>query len=96
MQPLRCELGENLVGLGGMKKPSIINKFQVVYREEEDWFIATVPQLPGCHTQGKTLAQAEERITEAIEVYLESLATCHAPLPKKEQRVFLSSVLVRG
>ena len=69
--------------------------FQVVYREEDGWFIATVPELPGCHTQGKTLAQAESRITEAIEVYLESLASHRTSLPKKEQRVFVSSVMIQ-
>lgn len=79
-----------------MKKHSLTRTFHVVYREERGWFIATVPELPGCHTQGKTLAQAEERITEAIEVYLESLIAHHAKLPKKKQRVFFSSVMVRG
>ncbi|HBL39533.1 TPA: HicB family protein [Candidatus Uhrbacteria bacterium] len=78
-----------------MKKLFTANRnFHVIYREEHDWFIATVPELPGCHTQGKTLHQAEQRITEAIEVYLESLVAHKETLPKKEQRVFLSSVMV--
>lgn len=75
---------------------SIVQQFHVVYREEDGWFIATVPALPGCHTQGKTLAQTEKRITEAIEVYLESQVAHHERLPQKEKRVFLSSVLVNS
>ena len=79
-----------------MKKAfSVARNFQVVYREEDGWFIATVPELPGCHTQGKTLAQTESRITEAIEVYLESLAIHRTHLPRKEQCVFVSSVMIR-
>lgn len=79
-----------------MKKVISTRTFHVVYREEGGWFIATVPELPGCHTQGKTLSQAEERIKEAIEVYLESLVLHRKALPKKEQKVFLSSVMIRG
>ena len=76
---------------------SVVRKFQVVYRETDDgWFIATVPALPGCHTQGKSLAQTEKRITEAIETYLESLVAHKEPVPKKDQRVFVSSVLVQA
>ena len=64
-----------IIVVADMKKGSQINQnFHVVYREVDGWFIATVPALPGCHTQGKTLNQAEQRITEAIEVYMESKA----------------------
>lgn len=38
----------------------------------DGWIVASVPTLPGCHTQGKTQAQALERIKEAIELWLES------------------------
>ncbi|MEK6975742.1 MAG: type II toxin-antitoxin system HicB family antitoxin [Candidatus Thermoplasmatota archaeon] len=45
--------------------------FQVLFEEGEDgWFVASVPTLPGCHTQGKGLEQARERIQEAIRAYL--------------------------
>jgi antitoxin HicB len=69
-------------------------QFHVVYREENGWFIATVPALPGCHTQGKSLSQAEKRIKEAIEAYLESMQVRRQPLPKTDQRVFLSSIMI--
>lgn len=38
----------------------------------DGWIVASVPTLPGCHTQGKTSAQALGRIKEAIELCLES------------------------
>ena len=33
--------------------------------------MGSVPELPGCHTQAKTLDGLMERIKEAIELYLE-------------------------
>jgi predicted RNase H-like HicB family nuclease len=47
-------------------------KFKVVIREGEDgWYVVECPSLPGCISQGKTVAEALENIKEAIEVYLE-------------------------
>ena len=42
----------------------------------EGGYVAFVPALPGCHTQGETLEEAERNVKEAIELYLESL-TAH-------------------
>lgn len=43
----------------------------VVERDAEGFLVASVPGLPGCHTQARTLDQLMERIREAIELYLE-------------------------
>jgi predicted RNase H-like HicB family nuclease len=43
----------------------------VVERGEDGWLIGTVPQLAGCHTQGRDLAELIERVREAIELALE-------------------------
>ena len=56
-----------------MKKQTKILQFKVIIETDEDgMFIASVPELPGCYTQGKTLEQVRERIKEAIELVLES------------------------
>jgi predicted RNase H-like HicB family nuclease len=47
----------------------------VVERDSEGFFVATVPALPGCHTQAKSLDQLMERIKEAIELCLEVAGT---------------------
>lgn len=48
-------------------------KFAVVVEKDEDGYcVASVPELPGCHTQARTLDELTERIKEAIEVYLEA------------------------
>jgi predicted RNase H-like HicB family nuclease len=43
----------------------------IIERDEEGWFVATVPELRGCHTQAKSLDQLMERVKEAIELCLE-------------------------
>ncbi len=48
-------------------------RFDVVVRRDEDgYYIATVPELPGCHTQAKSLDELMSRIREAILLYLET------------------------
>jgi predicted RNase H-like HicB family nuclease len=56
-----------------------------VYYEQvpEGGFVASVPALPGCHTQGATLEEAQQNIREAIELYLESLAIEGEPFPEE-------------
>jgi predicted RNase H-like HicB family nuclease len=51
----------------------------------EGGFVAIVPALTGCHTQGETLEEAERNIREAIELYLESLAAHGEPLPEERK-----------
>ena len=43
----------------------------IIKRDEDGFYVATVPQLRGCHTQAKSLAAATERIREAVELCLE-------------------------
>ena len=47
-------------------------KFNVIIEQDEDgWFVSEVVELPGCHTQAKTLDELMKRTKEAISVYLE-------------------------
>ena len=34
----------------------------VVERDEDGYYVASVPELPGCHTQAKTLDELTERM----------------------------------
>jgi predicted RNase H-like HicB family nuclease len=43
----------------------------VIERDEEGYYVASVPQIPGCHTQAKSLDEVIDRIREAIELCLE-------------------------
>lgn len=43
----------------------------VIEKDEAGYFVAEVPALPGCLSQGKTRKEALENIKEAIEGWLE-------------------------
>ena len=44
--------------------------YTVIYERDEDgWWVAEVPEVPGCHTQGCTIEQARERILDALSLY---------------------------
>jgi predicted RNase H-like HicB family nuclease len=43
----------------------------IVERDEEGYYVASVPELPGCHTQARSLDKLLARIREAIELCLE-------------------------
>ena len=43
----------------------------IVERDQEGFYVATVPQLPGCHTQARSLDKLMDRAREAIELCLE-------------------------
>ncbi|WP_339378168.1 type II toxin-antitoxin system HicB family antitoxin [Calothrix sp. NIES-2100] len=56
-----------------MRNQSIMKReFNVIIERDEDgYFVASVPSLPGCHTQAKSLDDLTERIQEAILLCLE-------------------------
>lgn len=56
----------------------------VIEPGEDGWFVVTVPALPGCITQGKTIEEAEKNAKEAIEAYLESLIKHHRAIPDQK------------
>jgi len=45
----------------------------IIMEDETGGYIAFVPTLPGCHTQGDTLQELLDNVKEAIELYLETL-----------------------
>lgn len=68
-------------------------KWKIILEKDEDnWFTATVPSLPGCISQGKTRKEALKNIKEAIELHLECLAEEGIPLKGKKE---VTTVAVR-
>jgi predicted RNase H-like HicB family nuclease len=43
----------------------------VIERDEAGLYVASVPELPGCHTQARSLDALMERVREAIQLCLE-------------------------
>jgi predicted RNase H-like HicB family nuclease len=57
-------------------------KFRVLIEQDEDGvFVAEVPALPGCLSQGQTRSEALGNAHEAIEAFLESLKANGEPVP---------------
>lgn len=44
----------------------------LVEKDEDGYYVSSVPQLPGCHTQARTLDELMKRTREAVELYLEA------------------------
>lgn len=48
-------------------------EYSVKYERDRDgWWYASIPAVPGCHTQGSSLPQARERIRECLGLYDDS------------------------
>ncbi len=57
-------------------------KYRVLIEQDEDGvFVAEVPSLPGCISQGHTREEATANIKEAIALYLESLEAHDEAVP---------------
>ena len=47
----------------------------ILEQDEKGYFVASVPALPGCHTQAKSLPELNRRIREAISLCLAEAKT---------------------
>ena len=57
-------------------------RYRVLIEQDEDGvYVAEVPALPGCISQGTTRSEALGNIKEAISGYLESLESHREPIP---------------
>jgi predicted RNase H-like HicB family nuclease len=52
----------------------------VIERDEEGYYVASVPALPGCHTQARSLDDLMDRVREAIAVCLDADADAPSKL----------------
>ena len=68
--------------------------YSVFYEQApEGGYVAFVPALPGCHTQGETLEEAEQNVKQAVALYIESLLAHGEAIPE-EGRSFQGRVTV--
>jgi predicted RNase H-like HicB family nuclease len=63
---------------GGIMKIHVI-----IEKDEAGYYIAEVPALPGCLSQGKTYEEAISNIKEAIEGWLEVMESKHSVDPSR-------------
>ncbi len=53
----------------------------ILQRESDGGYVAVVPSLPGCVSQGDTREEALKNIEEAAELYIEDVQAVGDPLP---------------
>ena len=64
----------------------------VIYRGEDGYWVAEVPSLPGCISQGKTKEEAIQNIKEAISCYTHALEEDGFPVPEEHFEVMVVAV----
>jgi predicted RNase H-like HicB family nuclease len=65
-------------------------RYTVVLEKEDDGgYVATVPALPGCVSQGDTREEALTHIREAIELYIEDCRDAGDPVPTEAGKEFV-------
>jgi predicted RNase H-like HicB family nuclease len=64
----------------------------ILYRGEDNYWVAECPSLPGCLSQGKTKKDAVKNIKEAIEVYILALKEDNLMVPADHFDALLMAV----
>jgi predicted RNase H-like HicB family nuclease len=67
----------------------------VIERAESNW-AAYVPDLPGCISTGKTVAETKSNIREALELHLEAMREVGEPIPEPSAEVEFVDLPVAG
>ncbi len=65
-------------------------RYTVVLEQEADGgYVASVPALPGCFSQGDTREEALANIREAIELYIDDCRDAGDPIPTEAGKEFV-------
>jgi predicted RNase H-like HicB family nuclease len=64
----------------------------IIYRGEDEYWVAECPSLPGCISQGKSKEEAIINIKEAIEGYITALKEDNIPVPPENFDTFVVAV----
>lgn len=76
-----------------MKSIKKIYNFTAIFEPaEEGGYVAYVPALPGCMTQGETFEEAEIMAKDAIEAYLETLKDLKEEIPTESDKIIITKI----
>ncbi len=64
----------------------------LLYQDEEGFWTAECPSLPGCATQGRTKVEALQNIREAIKGYIAALEEDNLPVPEERFEAIVVAV----
>ena len=82
-----------------MEKPlsKKILKYTVIFEPaEEGGYVASVPALPGCLSQGETFEEARVMIRDAMQGYLEVLKEEKQEIPREQSDVVVTQISVQN
>lgn len=83
--PGRVDMISGYIFIGG--KPM---RYTVILEQEQDGgYVASVPALPGCVSQGDNRDEALSNIREAIDLYVEDCRVAGDPIPKEAGKEFI-------
>ena len=66
-----------------------MSKYELIiyWSDEDQAFIAEVPELPGCAADGKTYKEAVEKVEGIIQEWIETAKELGRPIPKPKGRL---------
>lgn len=77
-----------------MKSRKVLTYTVIFEPAEEGGYVAFVPLLPGCMTQGETFEEAKKNIREAIAAYIDVLREDGDEIPVEEEEHIAATVAV--
>ena len=65
-----------------------MHKYEVIiyWRDEDQVYVAEVPELPGCSAHGETSQAALTNVQEAIDLWIDTARECGDPVPEPKGR----------
>jgi predicted RNase H-like HicB family nuclease len=78
-----------LLPLGTNAKLVLMRYTVILEREPDGGYVATVPALPGCVSQGDTHEEVIQNIREAADLYIEDCIASGDPVPTEAGREYL-------
>jgi predicted RNase H-like HicB family nuclease len=73
----------------GYRKKGNMKYTVILERESDGGFVASVPVLPGCVSQGDTKDEAMANIKEAVDLYVEDCLAAGDPIPVEDSRDYV-------
>ena len=88
---MRVSIGLNASLSAGLNANRLrVMKYTVILERETDGgFVASVPVLPGCISQGDSRDEAMANIREAIDLYIEDCLLAGDPVPQEDSREYV-------
>jgi len=64
---------------------------EIFYSEEDEGYIAVVPELPGCSAFGESEEEALREVKIAMDLWIETARKCNRDIPKPIEQGILKS-----